>query len=296
MKKLFFLLFFLPVVALSQEDLQKSAETFVSGYFKNWEDKKWDEILNSVCEDGSWIGLSKTSPLNSALKRAFEYFKSNLNGFKAKIYTTETEVLSQTTTRVIVRGIQTLTVSGKTDVSEFMSIYILERIENNWKFKSMYNLDFNPFIFGEGVEMKWQTGRWSSRNLLNSTSKNWHFTLVWLLEERKKDGLDLAELGKRLAASGAKDWWNNSTEFSELVEGIIFFLQCYSPYIEVLERNDNILKVRYQPALLSPQSSLTKQEYLDYFRSFFGELSSIMRGTCSIVEDGEYLILTAAKK
>ena len=40
MKKLFFLLILLPVVTFSQENLKKSAEDFVTGYFKLFEDKK----------------------------------------------------------------------------------------------------------------------------------------------------------------------------------------------------------------------------------------------------------------
>ena len=62
MKKLFFLLIIIPAIAFSQqttikataseENLKKSAETYVTNWLKSWENQKWDEILNSSTENG----------------------------------------------------------------------------------------------------------------------------------------------------------------------------------------------------------------------------------------------------
>ena len=104
MKKLIFLLILIPAISFSQESLKESAETFVTNFFKNWEDQKWDDILKTVSDDGLMIQTTQSRPLPETVKSFTEYFKKNVTDYKVKLYSVSAEMLSQITAFVTARA------------------------------------------------------------------------------------------------------------------------------------------------------------------------------------------------
>ena len=127
MKKLIFLLILLPTVAFSQDNLKKSAEDFVASYFKLWEDKKWDDILNSLSEDGQIIWPNHfVESLNVSMKSVVERNKSEMTSDKVDIKWISADVMGPTSAMVTASYLETTDRSGNVRMTDNLDVYLLD--------------------------------------------------------------------------------------------------------------------------------------------------------------------------
>ena len=296
MKKLIFFLILLPTVAFSQENLKKSAEDFVTSYFKLWEDKKWDEILNSFTDDAQVIGYRSARLVKTALKSMVEGYKINLESYKLDIESISTDVVSPTSAFVTINFLSTeIDKSGKAQVGQGMEMFLLELKDNSWKIKKVIPITSPPVIYNKDVDQKFQTGILSPSSRLNGAMNQMGGIMKYNIEYFKKNGTTPAELGKMMGLRFAKTW-DQSLGFAGLVSGFLWSLQTMSTYIEVLERSETTFKVRFVPFSVSETWDVTREDILSMFQNNWNEIADYMGGTCSVVDDGKYMLLTLNKK
>lgn len=296
MKKLVFLLLLLPAVAFSQESLKKSAQDFIPSYFKLWEDKKWDELLKSYTDDAQVIRYRSAQPLYPLVKNIIEGYKENLESYKVDIESISTDVIPPNSAFVTVNFLDTeIDKSGKVQVGQGMEMFLLELKDNSWKIKKAIPIYSPPVIYNKNVDQKFQTGIVSPLSRLNETMNQMGGIMMYSIEYFKKNGTSPAELGKMMGSRFAKTW-DQSKGFEGLVSGCLWGLQTMSTYIEVLERSENTFKVRFVPFSISETWDVTREDMLGMFQNSWNEIADYMGGTCSLVDDGEYFLLTLNKK
>ncbi len=296
MKKLVFLLILLPTVAFSQENLKKSAQDFIPSYFKLWEDKKWDEILNSYTDDAQVIHYRLVRPLNQLVKNIVENWKQNQTSYKVDIESISADVVSPTSAFVIATFLDyEIDKSGEAQVGQGMELFLLELIDNSWKINKAIPIYSPPVIYNKNIEQKFQTGILSPQSRLDGAMNQMGAIMMYNLEYFKKNGKTPAEIGKMMGARFAITW-DQSRGFAGLVSGCVWGIQTMSSYIEVLERNENTLKIKFVPFTISETWDVTREDILDMFQNTWSEIADYMGGTCSLVDDGKYWIATMNKK
>lgn len=307
MKKLIFLFIVIPAIAFSQntqketpenqDDLKKSAEAFVTNWFKNFEDKKWDKIINLVSEDGTLYTSTQTSALHDEVKSIIEFYQTNVTDYKVEVYSLSTEVFGQTEALVTARYIETGTLKGNIELLDYLDIYLLEMKQGAWKIKTLYSQYFQPVIFSDNVDKKWQTGKAGPYYRFNGALGQMSGISLYFLEEYKKNGKSPAQIGKMVGTRFAKTW-DKSSGFEGLSSGFMWVIQSISPYMEVLERNETSVKIKYENFFKQEVKNwnITDHELLEYFQNAFGEIANHNGGTCSIIEDGKYYVLTLIEK
>jgi len=302
MKKFIFLLLIVPVIALGQqtnageETLKKTAETFITNFYKNWENKNWDEILNSAYAEGKIISLAQTGGLTDAFKSTTEYYKTNVTDCKITVNSLSTEVLGPATTLVTARYVKTENINGEIRSWDYLDIYLLEMEKDVWKIKTYYPQYFPAVIFSDKVDKQWQKGKGEPAWRYIGASNQIQGIFSYFMEDYKDTGTSPAELGKMIGARFAR-YWDNSRGFEGLASGFLWVLQTVSPSIEVLERNETSVKFKYISFQTDEKNwGITQQEMLEYFQNAFGEIATSMGGICSIVEDGKYYVMTIKRK
>jgi hypothetical protein len=306
MKTLVLLCILLPAIAFSQntgtkttatqESLKKSAETFVTNWLKNWETKKWDEILIALDENGSNITSVQTSSLTEEVKSLIEYYKKNVASDKIFVKSFSTEILGPSAAIVTARYQETTDRLGKISTLDNLDIILLGMKDGVWKIKNYYPQYNYPVIFSDKIDKEWQKGKLDLNTRFTGAVNQMGSMSYYFLEDYKKNGTSPAQVGKSAGTRFAK-FWDQSRGFEGLVAGILSNLQTMSTYIEVLERNGSIAKIKFAH-FKQPQKSwdVTDQEILEYYQNIFGEIATHMGGTSSVVNEGEFLVLTLTKK
>lgn len=300
------MLIILPAIAFSQqtekkattsdENLKKSAETFVANWFKYWNDKKYDEILNSVNEDAIYFTQTSTKPLSENFKEFIDYLKKNDGSYNVNTYFYSTDVLSKTLAILTVKYIDSTIIKSNITVTDNFDIITLEMVKGAWKFKNYYSTAFMPVIFNANIDKKWQKGKvepvWRYSGALNQM----YSLLVCFLEDYKKKGTSPAEAGKMMGARFTKEW-DQSKGFAGLASGMMWNVQTMFNYIEVLERNENTIKFKLDIFQVDEKNwNITQQEFLEFFQNSLNEIATYMGGTCIIIIDTRQWIITLAKK
>lgn len=302
MKKFILLLLLAPVIAIGQqtvagqETLKKSAETFITNFYKNWENKNWDEILNSTCKESKYISLARTSDLLDVFKSVVEYYKTDVTDCKIDINSLSSEVLGSTSALMTIRYIETDNMQGDLKKWDYLDIYLLEMDKDVWKIKTYYPQYFPAVVFSDKVDKQWQKGKAEPAWRYIGTCNQMQGLFSYFMEDYKKNGTSASEMGKKVGARFAT-YWDHSKGFEELTSGFLWVLQTASTYIEVMERNENTVKFKFEPFQADVKTwGITKQEMLEYFQNAFGEIATSLGGTCSIVVDGKYYVMTMNKK
>jgi hypothetical protein len=306
MKRLIFLLIIIPVIAFSQntdtktttseENLKKSAETFVANWFKYWDDKKYNEILNSVNQDASYINLTSTKPLSKNFNEFIDYLKKNDGSYKVNTYSYATDVLSKTLAIVSVKYIDSTIIKSDITVTDNFDIIILEMVNDAWKFKNYYSTAFMPVVFNANIDKKWQKGKVEPVWRFSGAVNQMFSLVVGFIEDYKKNGTNPAQAGKMMGARFAKVW-DQSRGFDGLASGMMWSFQTMSTYVEVLERNENMIKFKIEPFQVDEKNwNVTQQELLEFFQNSLNEIASTMGGTCIIIVDTKQWIVTLSKK
>ena len=297
MKKLFFLLILLPVVTFSQENLKKSAEDFITGYFKLFEDKKWDDITNSFTEDAQIIFPNHyVANSGSSVKSLVEQNKTNMTSDKVDVKWISTDVMGTGSAMVTVSYLETTDRSGNVRVTDNLDVYLLVLNDGNWKIKKLIPQDNYVLIFDKNIDKKYENIKIGPLPRHEGTLIQLNGVSLFNIEEYKKNGIDAAQLGKKTGLRFAKGW-DPSRGFDGLASSYLWLLQTMSPYIEVLERNDKSAKYKIMPlTTLWDGWNVTKQEIFDYNQNILTVIADHMGVNCTLMEDGKYWIVTMTKK
>lgn len=297
MKKLFFLLILLPAVTFSQENLKKTAEDFVTGYFKMFEDKKWDNITNSFTEDAQIIFPNQyIANAGSSVKSMVERSKTEVTSYKVDVKWISADVMGTGSAMVTVSYLETTERSGNVRVTDNLDVYLLVLKEGTWKIKKLIPQDNYVLIFDKSIDKKYQKGKIGPLPRHEGTLIQLNGVSLFNIEEYKKNGIDAAQLGKQTGLRFAKGW-DPSLGFEGLASSFLWLLQTMSPYIEVLERNDYSAKYKIMPLMtLVDGWNVTKQDIYDYNQNIFFVIADHMGTNSTLTEDGKYWILTLSKK
>lgn len=296
MKKLFFLLILLPVVTFSQENLKKSAEDFVTGYFKLFEDKKWDEILNTYADDGLLIWPnSKIVPLRETMKPYLDKNKTEMTSEKVDIKWILTDVTGPNSAMVTTSYMDKTDKTGNIRITDNIAVFLLERKSGSWKIKKSYPQSNFPLIYNAGIDKKYQTdNNGLMNNCTGAIGQEWSL-LCYEIENLKKDGVAPTEYGiktgKRFAIT-----WDKTKGYEGLVSGFTWGFQVMSTYVEVMEKNENTFKTRILSPTINKNWDVTSNELLIFTENVWKEIADFMGGTCTIKQDGKYWIVTMTKK
>lgn len=296
MKKLIFLLIFLPFVAVSQTNLNQSAEEFVKSYFKMFEDKKWDDILLAYSDDAQIVFTNgSVVPYSQFMKNLVENNKKVMSGDKIDIKWILSDVLGTDAAMVTVNFLETTDRSGNTRMTDNINVFLLEKKEGTWKIKKWIPQNNYPLIFSENIDKKLQTGKlWLLQRFEGAMGQMWNL-LLYNLESSTKNGTTPSELGKMMGVRFAKTW-DQSKGFEGLVSSMVWNLQTMSRYVEVLVRNETTFKAKFILPEVSKTWNVSKDDMLAFTNSCWGEIADYMEGTCSVVDDGKYCLLTLSKK
>ena len=296
MKKLFLILLLFPTFLFSQENMKKSAEDFVTGYFKLFEDLKWDAIPSMYAEDAQIVWPNgKIIPKLEAMKPYTDKNKPELASVKIDVKWMLTDVIGANSAMVTTNYISTKNRLGNIEVLESIEVYLLERKNNVWKIKKdVANWNF-PLINNENIDKKYQINNMSASAKLDGAINQRWYAILYDIDYFKKNGTPPAEYGKMMGAIYAKGW-NKSDGFDGLFSGFIWTCEIMSKYVEVMERNEITFKVKFLPPIISENLNITSEEFLNYSRNIWSEIADYMGATCTQTNDGKYWIVTMNKK
>ena len=308
MKSILFLILVIPFLANAQSNstpenetsdatLKKSAEDFVLNWFNCFETKNWDNFSDYFFEDAQLYTPAKTTLIKEVSKSLIDQYTNVVTQCDTKIESMSTEVIGQDAALVTVRYLETDVVKGSPVYFDYLDNYLLEKQNDNWKIKRLISNYSQPVLFGNSVASNWKKGKVEPFYRFNGAVGQMAGISFYFMEDYKKKGITPAQLGTEIGSRFAS-YWDQSKGFNGLASGFIWNIQTTVPYLEVLERNETILKMKFENAFVPNEKrwDLTNQEVLDYFRNAFGAIAEHMGGTCNIEEDGKYYLMTLNKK
>lgn len=114
MKKIFLLLIMFPTILFSQENLKKSAEDFMTGYIKLFEEKKCDIIPSMYAEDAQLIWPDgKVMPLIEAMKPFLDKYEKESASVKIDVKWIQIDVTGPNSVMVTTNLINTTNRTGE---------------------------------------------------------------------------------------------------------------------------------------------------------------------------------------
>ena len=229
------------------------------------------------------------------MKTVVERNKTEMTSDKVDVKWISADVMGPTAAMVTASYLETTDRSGNVRVTDNLDVYILELKEGSWKIKKLIPQDNYPLIFNENIDKKFKTGRLAPLSRFDGASNQAMAIMMANLEYFKKNGTTPTELGKMMGSRFAKTW-NQSAGFAGLVSGFVWGTQLFSTYTEVMERNDNTLKIKFFPLSVSQTWEVTKEDILSMYQNTWNEIADYMGATCSLIDDGKYWVLTLNKK
>lgn len=296
MKKLLFLLFLLPAIAFSQGDQMKSAEDFVRGYFKMFEEKNWDVIPDMYAEDGQVIGFgNKIMSLSETMKPVLERNKTEMTVETINIEWIQTKPTGSNTVLVTTKYFDMTNRSGNIRITENIGNFLLEKNDDTWKIKMWINNQNSPVINSENIEAKYRVSNSpASYKFAASVSSSYGFECC-MIEYFKKKGISPAELGKIVGKRYASTW-DKSVIYKGLISNFAGFFPIISTYVEILERTDNTFKAKLLAPTIKKSWEITRSDVLDFVQNTYFEIADNMGSDCKVSDDGQYWIITMNKK
>lgn len=296
MKKLVCLLALLPAMAFSQTDLKQSAEDFVKGYFKLFEEKKWDIIPEMYAEDAQVIWLNgEIQSMAERMKPVLEKCKTEMPNDKIDVKWILSDVTGPESALVTTSYTETMNHSGNVRVTDNMGVMLLERKEGSWKIKKWIPTQNFPLLYHESIDQKY---RWNNTAAVFKAGSAIDHTWSLMISDiayAKDAGISAAEFGQRMGVRYAKSW-NPSAGFEGLANNFTWGLQIMSKYVEVLERNETTLKAKFLAPVINDNAEVTKEDLYHFSQNVWSEIAGVMGGSCTLAEEGTYWILTMNKK
>ena len=308
MKSILFFVLFIPFLAVAQSSstsenefsaatLKKSAEDFVLNWFNRFETKSWDNFNDLFFEDAQLYTPAKTTLIKDVSKSLIDHYTNVVTDCDAKIESMSTEIIGQEAALVTVRYLETDVIKDSPVYLDYLDNYLLEKQNGKWKIKRLISNYSQPVLFGSSVASNWKQGKVEPFYRFNGAMGQMAGISLYFMEDYKKKGITPAQLGTEIGSRFAS-YWDQSKGFTGLASGFMWNIQTTVPYLEVLERNETILKMKFENAFVPNEKrwDVTRQEVLDYFRNAFGAIAELMGGTCTIEEDGKYYLMTLNKK
>jgi hypothetical protein len=300
MKKLIFLLIFLPFVAVSQTNLNQSAEEFVRSYFKMFEDKKWDEILRSYSEDGQIIWPNHTiSPSMVKMKSILDRCKTEFDSFQIDVKWILTDLMGPNSAMVTASYfMETTDRSGNIRMTDNLDVHLISVENGSWKIKKLIIQDNYPMIYSDHINKELQTDQIGPLQRIDSALIHYTFLMMCNLEFFKQRGISPAELGKMIGGRDAKIDHGTKGDFSSLASDFLWGLKTLSTYTEVLERNDNTLKIKFIPISIPDAwgPDVTHEDLRVMMQNWFTVAADDRGGKCSLEANGKFWLFTLNKK
>ncbi|MEA5081918.1 MAG: hypothetical protein VB024_09895 [Dysgonamonadaceae bacterium] len=290
MKKIFLLLIMFPTILFSQENMKKSAEDFMTGYIKLFEEKKCDIIPSMYAEDAQLIWPDgKVMPLIEAMKPFLDKYEKESASVKIDVKWIQIDVTGPNSVMVTTNLINTTNRTGNIEV------YLLERKDDIWKIKKdIANWNF-PLINNENIEKKYQIDNIAAITTLDLAINQRWYAMFYDIDYFKKNGTSPVEYGKILATMYTKGW-DKSKGFEGLFYGFILNCKILSKYVELMERNETTFKVRFIPPVIGKEWNFTREDLLNFNINIWSEIADYMGANCTMVDEGKYWILTVKKK
>lgn len=297
MKKLIFLLVLLPFGVVGQNDLNKSAEEFVLGYFKMFENKQWDEVPKSLTDDCVFIGANYTPALYSTmLSNILRFNRENLISDKIEVKWINADAIGPNAAMVSIHYIENVERSNFSPRStDNISIFLLVQNEGAWKIKKLIIQQSYPLLVDKQIDQMYQRGALGMLARFDGGLGQMSSVFMYILESSMKGGATPAETGKKIGARFAKTW-DQSKGFEGLANGFAYGLQTGSNYVEIMERSETTFKARFRLFPVSPTWEVTPQNILDMYKGMWDEIVGYMGGTYTLTDDGKFWTVTLNKK
>lgn len=297
MKKLLFLfIMMLPTLVFSQENLQKSAEDFVIGYFNLFEEKQWDAIPDMYAKDAQVIWLNRNvQPLLETMKPILDKNKTDMISEKIDVQWILSDVMGPNAAMVSTRYLETTNRLGQIRVTDNMGVFLLEQNNGIWKIKKWIPSQNFPLIFNQNIDEKYQTDNMPTIAKAGFAIQHGWNLLFFDLEYFKKAGTTPAELGRMMGARFAETW-DKTKGFDGLANGFIWGLQIMSTYVEVLQRNETTFQAKFLPPNTNSILDFSKEDLYICCQNIWSEIANYMGANCFLENEGNYWIITLKKK
>lgn len=292
MKKLIYLLMFLPVFVFGQKNTLKTAEDFVVAYFKLFEDKKWDEVPGAWAKDAQIVRLDGgISPALEMINNIIKLNESKVESDKIDIKWISTDAFNATSAMVSVRFTESIKrVSVPLRVTDNIGVFLVVKEKGNWKFKKWITGQNFAIIFENSIDKKYKTDPLASISRYTSACNQFWGMILYNLESSMQSGITAAEAGKTMGLKFAATW-DASKGFEELANGFTWGLQVMSNYVEILERNEDTLKARILPPSNVQQKAVARENLRIAILNLWSQIAIRMGGECTLTDDGTYWIL-----
>ncbi|MFA6701464.1 MAG: hypothetical protein WCR12_02745 [Dysgonamonadaceae bacterium] len=296
MKKLFLLLIIFPTILFSQENMKKSAEDFVTGYFKLFEDKKWDKIPNMYADDSQVVWLNgKVLPLPESMNATLEKNKIEMTSDNIDVKWMLTDVTGPNTALVTSSYIETTNRSGNIRVTENVGVYLLEQNDGKWQIKKWFPHQNFPLLYKDKIDKRYQIDNIAVIYLASSAINHGWSLICNDIDYFKRTGISPSEYGSMMGERFAKSW-DQSVGFNAFATDFIKGLQIMSTYVEVLERNETSFKVKFLSPVIDKNWDVTSKELFSCSRTIWSKIANHMGANCSLDDDGKYWVITMKKK
>jgi hypothetical protein len=282
MKKFFVLLTVIIMVGISRqaftqtngnsEDLKKSAEDFVTTWLRNWENKNWDEVMNCMNDKTTYSDLLETKPLSSLVQMLVQ--TGSMPEIRITMQSAEAEILGSTNALVNARYLQETSTGSNPKMTEQLDIFLLSLDGNKWKIRNYYSFENFQVNFNQDIDKKWQYGKTDLQQRFSTGVISRTNLIIYFLEDNQKRGISPAQVGKNMGERYAR-LVNRQLGFNDLVSIYTSFLQTISTYVEVVERNENHAKFRFDPSLqITARREIDASGLLEYWKNYFGTHAS----------------------
>ncbi|WP_294068250.1 hypothetical protein, partial [Proteiniphilum sp. UBA1028] len=110
---LFYVFILLPSILFGQDDLKKSAEDFMKGYYKLFEEKKWNLVTETYAEDAQVVWMNgMVLSLYEMMKPVLEKNKTEMTSDKVDVKWILSDITGPNSVLVTTRYIETTDRTG----------------------------------------------------------------------------------------------------------------------------------------------------------------------------------------
>ncbi|MFA7584473.1 MAG: hypothetical protein WCZ46_13160 [Proteiniphilum sp.] len=257
---------------------------------------KWDTIIELYADDAKMIlPNGKKLPLRETIQANIVNNREKIKSVKIDVKEISSEITGPNSVIVTTNQLQTNNWSGNIYTFDYFDFFLLERTARSWKIKSYFISSNFPVIYAETIDKKYQRDNPPAIDKLGWTIKHGWAILYYEIERSKEAGITPEEagiiMGKRFVQS-----WDKSKGFDGLTNGFLWNLTSLSTYIEVLERNEITLNVKFLSPVVYKFWNVTPEELFNFSQNIWIEIADYMGANCSQTSDGTYWIVTFNKK
>lgn len=165
----------------------------MKGYYKLFEEKKWDLVTETYAEDAQVIWMNRrVLSLTELMKPVLERNKTEMTSDKIDVKWILSDVTGPNSALVTVNYIETADRSGDIRVTDNVGVYLLEQKMGVWKIKKWIPQQNLPLIYVENIDKKYLTGNPASIFKAGGAIGHTWVIFLYIMEHFKKEGLSPA--------------------------------------------------------------------------------------------------------